>query len=145
MTQNEFFSSIEENFNKFLYGFSKEQLKVGITSGEIKLENLNIKLDIINEGIDEANFPFWLKAGLISKISICLSLMNAIGEKPVEVNIEGLNIMISPSLKWIFKNLESYIYEDLEEMKSEYIPYEINSFNIFSKKINVLDNSIFKK
>ena len=60
--------------------------------------------------------------------------MNAIGEKPVEVNIEGLNIMISPSLKWIFKNLESYIYEDLEEMKSEYIPYEINSFNIFSKK-----------
>jgi len=145
MTQNEFFSSIEENFNKFLYGFSKEQLKVGITSGEIKLENLNIKLDIINEGIDEANFPFWLKAGLISKISICLSLMNAIGEKPVEVNIEGLNIMISPSLKWIFKNLESYIYEDLEEMKSEYIPYEINSFNIFSKKKNVSTIPVFTK
>ena len=145
MIKNQLYPYIEEYINAFLYGFTKEQLDVGIMNGQIKLENLNIRPDGINNELDQSNLPFWLKAGLISKMNFGCSLMNFIGEKPIEANIEGINIIITPSYKWIIQNLESFLYEDLKEMKSEYIPYENNSVNIFSKKINVLDNSIFKK
>ena len=145
MIKNQLYPYIEEYINAFLYGFTKEQLDVGLMNGQIKLENLNIRPDGINNELDQSNLPFWLKAGLISKMNFGCSLMNFIGEKPIEANIEGLNIIVTPSYKWIIQNLDSFIYEDLKEMKSEYIPYENNSVNIFSKKINVLDNSIFKK
>ena len=145
MIKNQLYPYIEEYINAFLYGFTKEQLDVGVMNGQIKLENLNLRPDSVNDELDQKNFPFWLKAGLISKINFGCSLMNFIGEKPIDANIEGINIIITPSYKWIIHNLDSFIYEDLNEMKSEYSPYDNNSVNIFGKKINVLDNSVFNK
>ena len=145
MIKNQLYPYIEEYINAFLYGFTKEQLDVGLMNGQIKLENLNLRPDGVNNELDQSNFPFWLKAGLISKINLECSLMNFIGEKPIEANIEGINIILTPSYKWIIQNIDSFIYEDLKEMKGEYSPYENNSVNIFGKKINVLDNSIFNK
>ena len=145
MIKNQLYPYIEEYINAFLYGFTKEQLDVGLMKGEINLENLNLRPDGVNDELDQNNFPFWIKAGLISKINLCCSLMNFIGEKPIEANIEGINIILCPSYKWIIQNLDSFIYEDLNEMKNEYSSYENNSVNIFGKKINVLDNSIFNK
>ena len=114
-------------------------------NGQIKLENLNLRPDGINQQMDDMNLPFWLKAGLISKIDIGCSIMNFIGEKPLEVNIEGLDIIITPSYKWILKNIDSFIMENKIQMKYKYDPNDKNSMDIFTKKINVLDNSIFKK
>ena len=145
MIKNQLYPYIEEYINAFLYGFTKEQLDVGLMKGEIKFENLNLRPDGVNDELDRSNFPFWLKAGLISKINIGCSLMNFIGEKPIEAYIEGVNIIITPSYKWIIQNIDSFIYEDLNEMKQEYNSFENNSVNIFGKKINVLDNSIFNR
>ena len=145
MIKNKLYPYIEEYINSYLYGFTKEQLDVGLMNGQIKLENLNLRPDGVNDTLDQSNTPFWLKAGLIAKINLGCSLMNFIGEKPIEVNIEGINIIITPSYKWIIQNLDSFIYEDLKEMKSEYVAYENNSVNIFSKRINVLDNSVFNR
>ena len=135
MIKNQLYPYIEEYINAFLYGFTKEQLDVGLMNGQIKLENLNLRPDGVNNELDQSNFPFWLKAGLISKINLECSLMNFIGEKPIEANIEGINIILTPSYKWIIQNIDSFIYEDLKEMKGEYSPYENNSVNIFGKKI----------
>ena len=145
MIKNQLYPYIEEYINSFLYGFTKEQLDVGIMKGEIKFENLNLRPDGVNEVLDKDNMPFWLKAGLISKISFGCSLMNFIGEKPIEANFEGVNIILTPSYKWIMHNIDNYLFEDLKEMKMEYSGLENNSINIFEKKINVLDNSIFRK
>ena len=145
MIKNQLYPYIEEYINSFLYGFTKEQLDVGVMNGQIKLENLNLRPDGVNDELDQKNIPFWLKAGLISKINFGCSLMNFIGEKPIEANIEGINIIITPSYKWIIQNLDSFVYEDLNEMKSKYVPYDNNSVSIFGKKINVLDNSVFNK
>ena len=145
MIKNQLYPYIEEYINSYLYGFTKEQLDVGLMNGQIKLENLNLRPDGVNDELDQSNTPFWLKAGLISKINLGCSLMNFIGEKPIEVNIEGINIIITPSYKWIIQNIDSFIFEDLKEMKSEYVAYENNSVNIFGKRINVLDNSIFNR
>ena len=145
MIKNQLYPYIEEYINSFLYGFTKEQLDVGIMKGEIKFENLNLRPDGVNEVLDKDNIPFWLKAGLISKISFGCSLMNFIGEKPIEANFEGVNIILTPSYKWIIQNMDNYLFEDLKEMKMEYSSLDNNSVNIFGKKINVLDNSIFRR
>jgi len=36
-------------FSKFVYNFKEENLKVGLISGNIELENLTLKHDQINE------------------------------------------------------------------------------------------------
>ena len=145
MIKNQLYPYIEEYINSFLYGFTKEQLDVGIMKGEIKFESLNLRPDGVNEVLDKSNTPFWLKAGLISKINFGCSLMNFIGEKPIEANFEGVNIILCPSYKWILQNMDNFLFEDLKEMKMEYSASDNNSVNIFGKKINVLDNSIFRK
>ena len=145
MIKNQLYPYIESYINEFLYGFTKEQLDVGVMKGLIKLESINLRPDGINEKMDERNLPFWIKAGLISKISIGCSIMNFIGEKPLDIIIEGLDIIITPSYKWIIKNMDSFIIENKIQMKSKYEPNDNNSMDIFTKKINVLDNSIFKK
>ena len=145
MIKNQLYPYIESYINEYLYGFTKEQLDVGVMKGQIKLENLNLRPDGVNEKMDEKNLPFWLKAGLISKIDIGCSIMNFIGEKPLDIIIEGLDIIVTPSYKWILKNIESFIIENKIQMKSKYDPNDNNSMDIFTKKINVLDNSIFRK
>ena len=145
MIKNQLYPYIESYINEFLYGFTKEQLDVGVMKGLIKLESINLRPDGINAKMDERNLPFWLKAGLISKISIGCSIMNFIGEKPLDIIIEGLDIIVTPSYKWIIKNIDSFIIENKIQMKSKYDPTDNNSMDIFTKKINVLDNSIFKK
>ena len=145
MIKNQLYPYIESYINEYLYGFSKEQLEVGVMKGQIKLENLNLRPDGVNEKMDEKNLPFWLKAGLISKIDIGCSIMNFIGEKPLDIIIEGLDIIVTPSYKWILKNIDSFIIENKIQMKSRYDPNDNNSMDIFTKKINILDNSIFRK
>ena len=145
MIKNQLYPYIEKYINSYLYGFTKEQLDVGIMKGEINFDSLNLRPDGTNEVLDKTNTPFWLKAGLISKINLKCSLMNFIGEKPIEANIDGINIILTPSYKWIIQNIDNFLFEDLKEMKTEYSALENNSINIFGKKINVLDNSIFRK
>ena len=145
MIKNQLYPYIESYINEYLYGFSKEQFDVGVMKGQIKLENLNLRPDGVNEKMDEKNLPFWLKAGLISKIDIGCSIMNFLGEKPLDIIIEGLDIILTPSYKWILKNIDSFIVENKIQMKSRYEPNDNNSMDIFTKKINVLDNSIFRK
>ena len=145
MLKNQLYPYIESYLKDYLHGFTKEQLDIGIRDGQIKFENLNLRPDGVNQKMDEKNIPFWIKAGLISKITIGCSIMNFIGEKPLDVLIEGFDIILNPSYKWIIKNIDSFIIENKIMMKSVYDPNDNNSMDIFTKKINVLDNSIFKK
>ena len=145
MIKNQLYPYIESYLKEYLHGFTKEQLDIGIRDGQIKFDNLNLRPDGVNQKMDEKNIPFWIKAGLISKITIGCSIMNFIGEKPLDVLIEGLDIILNPSYKWIITNMDSFIIENKIMMKGAYDPNDNNSMDIFTKKINVLDNSIFKK
>ena len=145
MIKNQLYPYIEKYINELLYGFSKEQFDVGVMNGQIKLEKLNLRPDGANKILDDKNFSFWLKAGFISKIFIGCSIMNFIGEKPLDVLIEGVDIILTPSYKWIIKNLDSFIIENNKQIKEPYDPNDNNSMDIFERKVNVLDNSIFKK
>ena len=145
MLKNSLYPYVEKYINKYLHGFTKEQLEVGVMSGKIGLENLNLRPDKVNEKLDDKNHSFWLKAGLISKISVTASIMNIIGEKPLNVSIDGVDIILTPSYKWIIKNLNSFVVENKVHIKEPYDQRENNSFDIFKKKVNIFDNSIFTK
>ena len=144
MIKNQLYPYIEKYFNELLYGFTKEQFEVGVMNGQIKLEKLNFRPDGTNKILDDKNFSFWLKAGFITKIYIGCSIMNFIGEKPLDVEIDGVDIILTPSYKWIIKNLDSFITENGKQMREPYDPNDNNSMDIFERKVNVIDNSIFK-
>ena len=122
MIKNQLYPYIEQYINELLYGFTKEQFDVGVMNGEIKLEKLNLRPDGANKILDDKNYSFWLKAGFITKIYIGCSIMNFIGEKPLDVVIEGVDIIMTPSYKWIIKNLDSFIIENIKQIEIPYDP-----------------------
>ena len=83
--------------------------------------------------------PFWIKAGLIDKIYVGISLMNLIGEIPLEVTIDSINIILSPSYKWI----NEHINKDAQDFKKKN-PIGINLDNKEDLEFD-FDVSIFKK
>ena len=60
MIKNQLYPYIESYINEYLYGFTKEQLDVGVMKGQIKLENLNLRPDGVNEKFFSKNLRFWL-------------------------------------------------------------------------------------
>ena len=65
MIKNQLYPYIEKYVNELLYGFTKEQFNVGVMNGMIKLEKLNLRPDGANKILDDKNFAFWLKAGVL--------------------------------------------------------------------------------
>ena len=108
MLKHQLYPLIEKYFEEYLHGFKKKQLEIVITKGELKLQYLNLRPDTINKKMDEKNIPFWLKAGLIKKIYLGCSVMNIIGEIPLELKIDGLDIILNPSYKWILIHKDLY-------------------------------------
>jgi hypothetical protein len=146
MLKHQLYPLIEKYIKEYLHGFTKRQFEVAITKGELKFQYLNLRPDTINKKMDEKNIPFWLKAGLIKKINIGCSVMNIIGEIPLELKIEGFDIIINPSYKWIIKNtnldqkniIKSQFFGDFQNLNVK-SPLNID----FKKSTSDFDKSIF--
>ena len=146
MLKNQLYPLIKNYFEEYLHGFTKKQLDIAITKGQIRLQYLNLRPDTINKKMDEKNIPFWIKAGLIKKINIGWSVMNIIGEVPLELRIDGLDIILNPSYKWILKNIdlykqnifESQFFGDFVNLNQK-SPLDIN----LKRKVEDFDSSIF--
>ena len=138
MIRNNLYPYIEKYINDYLYGFTKEQMNLAITEGKLELNRIMLRPDVINKLMDENNVPFWLKAGLINKIYVGCSLMNLIGEIPLEITIAEIDIILSPSYKWINLNIESSLNEfikknpigiDLNNNENLDIKFDVSIFN----------------
>ena len=141
MIKNQLYPYIEKYINDYLYGFKKEQFELAITQGKLELYKINIRPDAINKIMNDINVPFWIKAGLINKIYVGISLMNLIGEIPLEVTIDGINIILSPSYKWINLNLKNSS-EPSDFNEKNPIGFDVNNNDNFG---NNFDVSIFNK
>ena len=100
MLKNQLYPFIESYINKYLWGFTKDQFEIGVTNGNLILNNLNFRPDTFNNFCNEKNFPFWLKFGQIKNVNITCSLMNIIGEKPLLITIENIILILIPSYKY---------------------------------------------
>ena len=92
MIKNQLYPYIETYFNEYLWGFTKEQFKVGVMNGTILLEKINLRCDKVNDKLDSQEIPIWIKAGAVRMIKVTCSLMNFIGEKPLDMIIEDIDI-----------------------------------------------------
>ena len=139
--KNKFYPYIEKYIKEYLHGFEKDRIDIQLTKGEVNLEKMSLRPDTINKIMDEQNVPFWIKVGLITKIHVGASLLSVLGEIPIEVEIEGINIILSPSYKWIINNIDKLKNKDNNDMSSE-TPNPLGN-DIFNKKPDEFDTSIF--
>lgn len=142
MIKNQLYPYIEKYISEYLHGFTQEQLRVGVVSGIIQLDNIMLRCDKLNDKLDELDVPIWIKAGLISKIKITCSLMNFIGEKPLDILIEDIECVLTNSSKHIVQNKNTFIEENMFHMQEAYDPLDNNCQDIFKKKVNIYDSSI---
>jgi len=67
MIKDKVYSYLEKYLDKFLIGFDKSQLAVGLMSGSIELKSVNLNPVAINKLFEKYKLPFALKAGSIGK------------------------------------------------------------------------------
>lgn len=140
MITNKLFPLIEEWLNELIYGFSKEQLNVGIMNGEIKVENIRLRPEKVNEKISKFVESLWVKGAEISRILINWSVMNFIGEKPIEILISDIKMINCFSLGSVVLNLESFV-DNLKEIDIEYDPFNNNSWSILENDLIISQSS----
>ena len=138
--KNKLYPHIEKYINEYLHGFKKERIDIELTKGEVTLEKMSLRPDTINKIMDEQNVPFWIKVGLITKIYVGASVLSVIGETPLELVIDGVNIILSPSYKWIINNIDNL--KNKKGEKNKETPNPLGN-DIFEKKPNEFDTSIF--
>ena len=138
--KNKLYPYIEKYINEYLHGFKKERIDIELTKGEVTLEKMSLRPDTINKIMDEQNVPFWIKVGLITKIYVGASVLSVIGETPLELVIDGVNIILSPSYKWIINNIDNL--KNKKGEKNKETPNPLGN-DIFEKKPNEFDTSIF--
>ena len=136
--KNKLYPYIKQYINEYLHGFSQEKIDIQLTRGEVTLEKMSLRPDTINKIMDEKNIPFWIKVGLIKKISLGASVLSVIGEIPLEVVIDGVDIILSPSYKWIINNIKN----NADNTQNKDISSPLGN-DIFNKKPDDLDLSIF--
>lgn len=74
MLQGRIYKLIKEKIGDYLYGFKEDQLKIGIFSGQVKLENVTLKHDKLNQNPTLQASPIAIKAGMLGLLQINVSL-----------------------------------------------------------------------
>lgn len=75
----------------YVQNFDPKQLNVGIWSGDVKLKNLELK----REALDQFHLPMNVVEGHIGSLTLSIPWSNLRG-KPVRVNIEDIYILAAP-------------------------------------------------
>ena len=70
MLQGKIFKILKEKIGEYLYGFKEDQLEIGIFSGRVKLENVILKHDKINENPAFERSPIAIKAGMLGLLQV---------------------------------------------------------------------------
>ena len=122
MLKNQLFPFINQYIHNYLFGFTEDQLSIGISSGNISLENLTLRNDTLNKIANTKHYPLWLKYGHISSISITCHIMNFIGEKPLDITINSPSIILMPSYKLILQD------KDVLPQHTTYTPFTSKVF-----------------
>ena len=74
----------------YIENLDRDKLSLGIWSGKLTLENIQIK----SKAISDLKLPFILSLGRIDKLTLCIDWKSNFSS-PTEITIEGINIVLS--------------------------------------------------
>jgi len=84
-------SLLTRYLGEYVTGFEKEHLQVSLLSGEVVLENLQLK----KEALDRFDLPLTVKAGYLGKLSLNVPWSN-LKSKPASAKIDRLYLIAGP-------------------------------------------------
>ena len=96
---------LSDLLGKYVDGLSLDNLRVGIFSGNIEIQNLTLKLNVL----DQFNLPLRLIKGSIGTIKITIPWTN-LGSKPVIFSLDGLFLQVD------YTELKDRTAEELAEL-----------------------------
>ena len=79
------------NVGQFIEGIDKNNLKIGIWSGDIVIQNIAVKPEVIQM----LELPVKMKYSFVGKLSVSVPWKN-LGSKPVEIVLEDVYIIMEP-------------------------------------------------
>lgn len=81
---------LQDYFGRYIDGLSSENLKVAVWQGEVNLENLDLKREILDTA--SLYVPLQFKCGRIRKFHVSVP-WSQLGSQPVKVLIDGLHLL----------------------------------------------------
>ncbi|CAD8214708.1 unnamed protein product [Paramecium pentaurelia] len=84
-------------FGKFISGLDKNNLKLGVWSGNMVIQNVNLKSEII----EMLELPIKLRQSSVGKLTIKIP-WKKITSAPVEITIENVFVTLIPLTEWHF-------------------------------------------
>lgn len=84
-------SVLVDTLGKYVEGLNDSNLKIGVWSGKVQLENLKLKSGVL----DKLNLPITVKHGSLKKLKLKVPWAS-LDSKPVRVILDGLYIVASP-------------------------------------------------
>ena len=127
----------------YIENLDRDKLSLGIWSGKLILENIQIR----NKAISELKLPFKLSLGRIDKLTLCIDWKSNFST-PTEIIIEGINVilsLISPT-EWEvidYTSYESKIQMLMKHCQEKYIKL-VESFNEVNKKKGYTERVLLK-
>lgn len=102
-------------FGRFISGLDKNNLKLGVWSGNVVIENVNLKPEVI----EMLELPFKLKQSSISKMSFKIP-WKKLSSSPVEITIDTIHVTVNqlPPDEWNFS--DQIIIEKKFQLMMEY-------------------------
>lgn len=84
---------LEPTIKKYFSNYDEKKMDFSLLSGDLKLTDMFLNRDAINEALDKSNTPFQLKFGMVTKLHVKLSI---IGLYIDQIEIEDLILVLSP-------------------------------------------------
>ncbi|GBG32469.1 Vacuolar protein sorting-associated protein 13C [Hondaea fermentalgiana] len=79
---------LQDYFGRYIDGINEENLKLAVWAGEIDLEGLELKKEVL----DSLRLPLTIHCGHISKFKVLVP-WSKLGSQPVEVHIDGVYLL----------------------------------------------------
>ena len=76
---------------KYVKGLNKENLKIGVWSGDVELQNLQLQREVL----DLLDIPLSLRFGTVGELSLSVPWKN-LGSAPVVLRLKGITAVVGP-------------------------------------------------
>lgn len=120
---------LERILGQYVDGLSKDQMKIGIWSGNVDISNLRLKQSIIQQ----MDLPFQLRFGMIENLKMKIPWKN-LSTSSIQIQIQGIYLLISPTNQATWKELE---HDVIENKQNFYINYAKTMIDTITEKLKL--------